>query len=164
VTTPNAQVIQLTPPAVPGIVAYDLYVGTTAGQEYLQQIGLAPGVLFTLTSYVVGNQGVQYVPGDLPALKAATIAAAAGMICRRLQRRQPAMMRTLDYSETISVDWREEEAAHMEDCSFHLGLISVYRLTPPSASMAAHPSAGPNDPAYQTGTDPFAIPPAWPYH
>jgi hypothetical protein len=163
VTLASSQVIQLTPPPAPGIGAYDLYVGTTAGQEYLQQTNLTPGTLFTLGSYAVTGQGIQNVPGDGPALKAATISATAGMICRRLQRRQPEETRTLDYSERISVDWREEEAAHMEDCSFHLGLITVYQLTPTPAAMAAHPSADPTDPNYQSGTNPFAIPPAWPY-
>lgn len=155
----NAQVIDVTPPAVPGIAAYDLYVGTAAGQEYLQATNLAPGQAFPLVSYSIVGQGVQYVPGDIAALKSAVVAATAGMICARFQKRVPEQYRTLDYSETVHVDWRTEETAHMEDCSYYLGLITTYVLTPVPAAMPAHPSKTPNDPSYQPGTDPFALPP-----
>lgn len=159
VTISNAQAIQVTPAAAPGIAAYDLYVGTTAGQEYLQGTNLPPGSPFLLQSYVITNQGVQYVVGDVTALKAAVASATAGFLCKRFQRRIPEELRSLDYSETVRVDWREEETLHMDDCSYQLGLITTYALTPPPAAVGAHPNPQPNDPSYLTGLDPFALPP-----
>lgn len=164
------QALQVTPPIVPGVTGWDLYVGVAAGQEYLQVASLPGGaayqlLAFRMTGTPIGTTGpvgggIDPVEiGDIANLKAATMAACCAFLCRRMQRAVPREFRTLSMAESIDVNWREEEAMYFDDVRLHLGLVSTYlpSLNPPPAALGAHPNPTPNDPEYQ-GTDPNALP------
>jgi len=167
------QRLDITIPTSPGIQSYDVYVGTAATQEFLQQAGLTPGGIYSLLAFslagpaigAIGAVGPEDVTeqGDLANLKSATQAACAAHLCKRMQRKVPREFRSYSFSEIIDVDWRHEESAMFEDAAYYLGLVTGYiaGLAPPPAAMIAHPKPKANDPSYISGTDPNAIPGAF---